>query len=160
MNVKIMSASKKQNKLYLWYHGTTKENYLSILEKGFVIGTCFTPQLSSALSYGGPYVFGVLLTHDPENSYWEWITPEVIPPERIYYLLHYRNVDLLYYNQKESLRWRYANEEDTCTVCDGRGELNYPNDGHHLLPGGGKFSNRKIQVCPTCKGYGSLKRLK
>lgn len=141
-----------------WYHGTTKKNYRKIKKEGLKAGTYFTPSLHSAIAMGGPYVFGIVLDRD-STSYWEWIS------DREFKTFHYIlkcDIKLLYYDKNESRKFQEEFQEEQgrviCETCKGHGEIDYPDDGHHLLPRGSSWkNNRKIKACPVCKGFGGVK---
>lgn len=135
------------------YHGTNKAAAENILKKGFEKYTYFTPYLSSAISMGGEYVFIIgdknITDKDLGEGRWQWRYPEVILPERIIALIHYGGVQLLHYNSESE--YQENKKEDDCPLCKGDGELTYPHDGHHLLPGGSAFTEREIVPCPECQ---------
>lgn len=143
-------------KLYLWYHGTNEENCNSILKTGFNKYTHFTPSFNSAMTMGGPYIFGVLLSLDPKESYWQWVSDEVIPITSIHSIVHIKDVEVLYHNPKLNHMLRWGEEKAFCEKCKGSGDTNYPHDGHHLLPGGSRFDNNthEVIICTECQGYG------
>lgn len=140
---------------YLWYHGTTKEAYESIMRNGFTPGTYFTPYFNSAISMGGPYVFAILRQEDPTKNYWEWISSAPILPAEIHSVVKV-DLELLYYNKSIQTKLQHPSGV-YCKLCEGHGELAYPDDGHHLLPRGCSWQsiNREIIVCPDCHGYGN-----
>lgn len=140
---------------HIWYHGTNEEGYNTIISSGyFKAGTYFTPYFDSAICMGGGYVFAILREAEPSTSCWEWISDEVISTEGVHSIRKV-GIELLHYNKKIQHQLLHENEE-TCHVCDGYGELTYPDDGHHLLPGGSSFNTpREIVVCPYCEGYGN-----
>jgi DnaJ-class molecular chaperone len=142
-----------------WYHGTIKKYVNSIKKNGFDKGTYFTQYFDSAFTMGGPYVFSVYFKETP-TKYWEYISTEVISPNRIE-SLRFITTKLLYYNKEISRQLKkddLKNGEKFCEKCNGHGELTYRDNGHHLLPRGCSWKNRrKIVACPDCNGYGVLK---
>lgn len=84
------------------YHGTIKENADQILKNGFKKYSYFTPYLSTALSYGGEYIFIIsdnnITDKDLGDGKWEFIYDKEIKPDDIIALVHYDKVDLIYYN--------------------------------------------------------------
>ena len=64
--------------------GPNKKNASLILKNGFNEWSYFTNQMDSAISFGGPYVFGVLF--EKEFDYWQYRSPERIPVDRILFL--------------------------------------------------------------------------
>jgi hypothetical protein len=149
------------------YHGTNKKNADKILQEGFQPYTQFTPFLGSAISYGGAYVFQIeredVTDEDLGQGGWEFVWQELIPASEIIALLKY-NVELLQYNPEVEIDIkRKERGANFCENCKGDGELHYPHDGHHFLPGGGRFDERdmaknwKVEICPVCKGHGEIK---
>ena len=136
------------------YHGTTEEAVDGILRDGFKVGTYFTNHFDSAVRMGGPYVFGIVF--DKEFAYWEWRNSEIIPPDRIAYVQRVEMENVIYRPEIERLV-SGSKKIEPCPRCNGYGELGYPEDGQHLLPGGCSFKHdRHIETCPDCGGYGDL----
>ena len=71
-----------------WYHGTDQEAARIIALEGFRAWTYFTPELASALGYGGSYVFRVRFA-EPPSQRWQWCCKEPILPDRIIGFRHY-----------------------------------------------------------------------
>lgn len=138
-----------------WYHGTTKKNYRRIKKEGLKAGTYFTPDLHSAITMGGSYVFGVVLDRDLKVSHWEWISDREF---KIFHFILKFDIKLLHYNKNENRKFReeFQKEQERvfCETCGGHGEIDYPDDGHFLLPRGSAWGNREMKVCPVCKGFG------
>ncbi len=143
-----------------WYHGTSLENYKKIIKTGFRSGTFFAQRLSTALCYGGEYVFSVWFKDDP-STYWEWVCPRKISKNKIVFV-HKFNNKLLYRNEKEyytsckdTLKQIYPNKK-FCKKCKGSGEIGYFKKRkpdlfkRHFK----KDINLKIEVCDKCKGQG------
>ena len=82
-----MQAIKRKWPYKTVYHGTRRENVDSILESGFRVGTYFAFKRNHAAKFGGPYVFSVRLSGDPEMWHgpddWQFHTTEVVPPSAI-----------------------------------------------------------------------------
>ena len=142
----------------IYYHGTDAHTATKILKDGFKAGTYFTWDLHSALGMGGLWVFGVFFDGmSPEKSYWELITPERMPPERILYLRKFTAMPI-YDNEaaQEELRKtfnREAHGKDVihCQNCKGRGQMNTPK----LYSGG--FKHAECIPCEVCAGFGCLR---
>lgn len=104
-------------KLTTAYHGTTKENYDTILLKGFRVGSYFAYNLADSLTFGGPWVFQVAFDSDRFNpsaepdDHWQFHTQEHIPADRIvsgFHLTkkdHFKNKVL-----KDTVFWSNLNE--------------------------------------------------
>ena len=136
----------------LWYHGTDKKSYENIKLNGFNAGTYFAKDLDAAICMGGPYVFTVV---SDEHDCWEWITPVDIASDKIHSIRYY-TTKLLHYSPDQQRNLIYPNN-DYCTNCSGKGEMEYKEDGHHLLPSGSSFKqNRNIVVCEVCNGHGKI----
>jgi len=140
--------------MHILHHGTSAEAADLILRDGFRAGTYFTAQFDSAVLMGGNYVFSVVLDGEAPRC-WEWICPEPVPPERIL-ALRTVAIQLLHYQPAAQALLRREGKVRPCSRCDAHGELGYPDDGHHLLPGGSAWGNRPITVCPDCRGWGDL----
>lgn len=150
-----MSIEESKGQLWPWWHGTTGDKATSILVAGFQPCTYFANDGYTALCMGGPFVFGVLFPISTETAQWEYRPSERIGPERIYTLLHFERVRLLHYSSVEfrRLRQSFHAEIPICAQCNGFVDLNYADDGHHLLPGGTSFrknSSAKFDPCPKC----------
>jgi hypothetical protein len=149
--------------MYL-FHGTDEEHYLKIKEEGFLPYTYFTPFLDSALCYGGPYIFAIWdETRTEYNNNWELRFDNHISADEICFCIKYTS-EMMIFNQKVENNKRHKNEI-ICKNCNGNGALNYVNDGHHHLIGGGRFDDRnpypsfysdKIEICPVCEGNGTV----
>lgn len=149
----------------IWYHGTSEVASASILEEGFHAQTYFTPELATALSQGGPYIFSIWFDEDPSLN-WQWFTPVPIPPSRIISLRKF-NVDVLWYNEKEDLRTTHGackeiaksqghKDFSVCTNCNGCGQLLTKEEkALYLLPNG-TYTKPPCRTCSVCKGYGYL----
>ena len=135
------------------YHGTVETAVENILKEGFRVGTYFTNQLDSALRMGGPYVFGVVF--DEAFPCWEYISNEVVKPDRIAYVQRIEAQNIYYSPDVERLITK-AHQVESCPTCKGHGEVGYSEDGHHLLPGGSAWGKSSIELCPQCKGFGDL----
>lgn len=135
----------------LWYHGTNKEEANVILKEGFKVGTFFSKHMESALQYGGEYMFVIFFEENP-TEYWEFVSNEVVLPSEIL-ILHVIKSDKLYYSKEVEKRNRYQFHKEInpgkkiCTKCEGKGELG---DFDY----GDRVKNRKVKVCPICKGHG------
>ena len=141
----------------LWFHGTNEQGYKGILESNhFKAGTYFTPYFDTAISMGGEYVFAVVL--DIDSDYWEWISPTDMFVANYLHSIRKVQIELIHYDSDKQNYLVRDDDKDYCTFCNGHGELNYPNDGHHLLPGGAGFGGRtwEIEVCQVCHGYGTI----
>lgn len=137
---------------FIWYHGTTETNHELIQESGYLQeGTYLTPHFDSALQMGGPIIYTIDFNTDPKDAYWEYITKDPIPLSDIKSIRRV-SVELLYFDKAKH------RIENYCETCLGHGELNYPEDGHFLLPAGAAFKNpnREIVICPDCNGFGSI----
>lgn len=149
--------------MYVAYHGTTVENARNILKEGLKEYSHYTPFLNTALSQGGPVVFvWYILDAEYEKAVqegqWQFRTDKVIPPDGFVAVVHYRDVKIIKYNKEKHYELRKIDNPDICDFCKGTGELNYPDDGHTFLPGGGSFKNVnwRAKACPKCKGHGNL----
>lgn len=146
----------------IWYHGTDANGYKEIMKQGLAVGLYITPELSTALCMGGPYVF--MFWHPvPEHGQWQTIITK--PITEFQAVIKYSD-ELLYFNRELYIaqhRHRVMNENGhVCENCNGFGELEYPVDGHHLRISGSRFTRNPYQhpvvPCPVCKGYGAIKR--
>ena len=149
------------------YHGTSAENYKSIIHEGVREHNYWTPYLSAAIQMGGCIVISTYFEGIDEEwvgeGNWEYVSPEAVLPSRFISICKY-DVQLLLYNGDENRNMRkfHAKKDGRpwCEYCDGHGELTYLNNGHWFLPGMGKFDSPntragdKIIVCPKCRGYG------
>lgn len=137
------------------FHGTSVEAAEEILRSGFAPGTYFAHHLEDALHMGGKYIFHVIFEKDPTKC-WEFITRELVPPERI--LMGYTLTPALEYYDKSAARKmkelnikaEHGDSMVICDNCDGRGQMeDYP-----------PFTNRADRitctVCPVCKAHGKL----
>lgn len=79
-----------QAKQVFVYHGTNKQNALSIIKTGFAPGTYFSRHLEDSLAFGGSWVFMVEWVDPPDN--WQFLNKKRIPPERINRLTQYRPI--------------------------------------------------------------------
>jgi hypothetical protein len=147
------------------YHGTNRAAYKNILKNGFVPPAYFTPYLSTAICYGGPYVFAIEAPQDPLDS-WEIIINDPIGPNQILYVQKFDQT-LVYLNAEavEMMHRKAIVEGGTdrilCVACDGYGEYRNPKYLYRYLkePGGGSFKTRKdpINACVVCNGHGYIK---
>lgn len=142
------------------FHGTDRDNALSIIQTGFKKGTYFTPYLDSALVLGGEYVFAVWLEGEKIDDYgedrWQFTIQEDWLPDRIESLVHYQ-CEMLLVRDKAKVK-----REDTCPTCKGSGEL-FDNDLErhsrmwlpktHFIH---RLSLMKFRVCPDCHGSGRI----
>lgn len=143
------------------YHGTIEKNVESIFQNGLREGSYVTPFLYSALSYGGPHLFVIdfpeVTKLDSDN--WEYVTPRTYHKEDIIAYLEF-SVELKYHNVEAELqakRKRVSREGHVmCEACRGDGQTNYPHDGHHFIPGGGRWDSATSApiVCEKCGGHG------
>ena len=143
------------------YHGTIEKSVESIIEKGFYIGSYFSPFLDTALSQGGPHIFAVLWDGitNPKKQ-WEVINRGHIPASEILYYQKF-SYKLEYINHKAIINWRreqLAVECKTmCENCSGLGEIIPNKQSYRYLrePGGASFRHESESViCQFCKGYG------
>jgi len=139
----------------IWYHGTTKENAEEIAQTGFREGTFFTSDLSSAIFYGGEFVFHVWFDEDP-TSYWEYVATGVISTEKILYLIYY-SPELCIHNREcqrrireQSIKEEYIDGVTICEDCDGRGQ----EEEYYPLTTSRK--DYQITSCKSCKGFGRI----
>jgi hypothetical protein len=150
--------------MHIAYHGTTVENARNILKEGLKEYSYYTPYLSTALSQGGPVIF-IWYILDPEyqkaieEGQWQFRINKVILPDDFIAIVHYKDVKLIKYNKEKYFELQKTDNPNICHFCRGTGELNYPDDGHNFLPGGGSFKNVnwKVKACPRCNGYGDIK---
>jgi hypothetical protein len=145
------------------YHGTTVENAENILKEGLREFSHYTPFLSTALSQGGPVVFIWYILDWQfqvaiKRGEWQFRTEKTVKPDEFVAVVHYKDVDLIKYNKKQSYKLRLEAKPDLCRRCRGSGNLYYLDDGYGYLPKGSssKTANRKIKICPDCHGYGDL----
>ena len=144
-----------KDKLSIWFHGTTKENYESILKNGFKPGTFFAQHLEDSIHMGGDVAFEVIFYEKP-TEYWEYICSETIPPNRIRTVIDY-SPNVLYHSTKADKEIRiihisedYDDMVKICEECDGKGK--YEQYGPLA-----KFKDRKkITVCKKCGGHGAI----
>jgi RNA polymerase subunit RPABC4/transcription elongation factor Spt4 len=148
------------------YHGVTKKSYKKIIkEKVIKSHSYWTPFEGDAVTMGGPYVF---IREFPEitdewigNGGWEYIySDDILLLEIIAITKH--NIKLISYNTEldEKLHKQKILDEgkEFCSVCLGKEELTYLNNGHHLKPSGCSFSHSKyksrwtkhVVSCPVC----------
>ena len=152
----------------LWYHGTSRENADKILVEGFREGTYFAQNVDDALCMGGAYVFAVSFSSSQTSSCWQWGTPSAIPSERIHSLRRFE-VELLQFNPDEARKLEHASfihwykevagrDVQTCSTCDGDGEMGIVHDGRGLLPCGSPEAAQEDDtiVCPDCRGHGVI----
>jgi hypothetical protein len=151
------------------YHGTIKKYFKIIKKYGLREWSYLTPFLSSALSMGGPYIFGIEIEEVTDEwlgkGNWEYRNPEIIYPHNFLFYAKYSN-KLLNYNQKldDELNKRRKLSENHifCENCKGKGELTYLNNGHHWKIGGARWdypksrTTKKCVVCPDCNGFGYI----
>jgi hypothetical protein len=148
------------------FHGTIRKNYKKILKEGIKKYSFFTPFRDTAVSMGGPYVFGVDFPNVTDQMLcdggWEWCCQESIPTNKIEYIVKIK-VKILKYNSKLMLENRKKvidedPERNWCPTCTSHEELTYLDDGHWLLPTGSSFSHcnyksrktNRIIPCPVC----------
>lgn len=142
------------------YHGTGRDNALSIMKTGFRKGTFFTPYLDSALVFGGEYVFAVWLENERIEDFgednWQFTIPEDWGPDRIVSLVHYQ-CEMLFVSDKNPAK------QGNCPTCKGEGELFYTGREKHArawLPKThfiSHLSMMNFRVCPDCNGTGKGK---
>ncbi|MGL4982249.1 MAG: hypothetical protein ACRC4W_05285 [Treponemataceae bacterium] len=137
--------------MYL-YHGTIKKYADIIIKEGFKDYTYFTPFLDSAINMGGEYVFSIYDKNVTDamlgNGEWQFRLSG-IKKDKIVSLIRYK-AKLLYYDT-DSHR-KYFEDENTCKLCNGKGEIGHIDDGSWLLPRGSSFHSRKkgLVLCPEC----------
>ena len=71
----------------IWFHGTSSENVLSILEEGFHEGTWFARHLEDALGFGGEFVFFVNVKF--RSRKWQVLCANAIPKTAIKRVIKY-----------------------------------------------------------------------
>lgn len=136
------------------FHGTTEESAKQILEKGFLANTYFAYHLEETIMMGGEWVFEVLFDEKP-TEYWEYISRVDIGPERIVSLVNY-SPDIVFenkeaqkeYRRKGTIKRNWDDGVELCEHCDGKGEM----EDHPMYTRW--RDNRKITVCPKCRGKG------
>ena len=84
------------------YHGTNKDAAMIIMKDGFKSNTYFAFNLADALSFGGQYIFRVVIDF-PEEIFdlnWQIRVNEHISPEKIVSLEYFKTVYKIYYNNE------------------------------------------------------------
>lgn len=71
----------------IFYHGTdTAEKAQSILQTGFLDGTCFAVNLQDALTFGGKHIFHVAFESPPND--WQFTSAPIGPEMIVKYTIH------------------------------------------------------------------------
>ena len=141
--------------LEIWYHGTTKKHMKEILKHGFRPDTFFAKHISTAINFGGDYVFAVMF---PEKmcEYWEYVCSEAIDESQIVNIIKYKR-KLLFRNRKAEKKLTVnimiydGVSGEICDYCNGQGQLEDVSPLQRW---------RDIKTCTTChicKGYGYIK---
>ena len=145
----------------LLYHGTEDEKiFQTILAEGFKAGTYFTPQLDSAIVYGGRFVL-TILDDGTMGDGWEVIAEMPVSGDRILYA-HSFSRALAYVNDEALLDLKRRQLEKDgramCERCKGGGEIRTRDEALRYLigTGGGAWKTRadSIVPCDECGGHG------
>lgn len=150
----------------IMYHATTGSKAEIIAKEGFDKGSFFATHMENSFVYGkGSYLFAVYFEKDPfekNKECWEYITSESIPPQNILYLIKI-SFSSLFTNhvlgkkiRLKNLHEAYGEDINICDQCKGKGEIN---DYFGFLPWP-ENKSRIRNVCPDCKGFGSVEALK